>query len=99
MLMSNHRTQHVRSFVTKQSGGTSSQHICGPEKIRSRIFDPFFTTREVGQGTGQGLALAHNVIVNIHHGSISVESEEDAGATFILRLPLEAAREAESVHT
>jgi len=65
-----------------------------PEKIRSRIFDPFFTTREVGQGTGQGLAVAHNVIVNTHRGSISVESQEGAGATFIVRLPLEAAREA-----
>ena len=38
-----------------------------PEKIRTRVFEPFFTTKPVGQGTGQGLALAH-VIVKKHGG-------------------------------
>ncbi len=36
----------------------------------TKVFDPFFTTKDVGKGTGQGLAIAHNVIVNKHHGSI-----------------------------
>jgi PAS domain S-box-containing protein len=67
-----------------------------PENIRGRIFDPFFTTRALGQGLGQGLAVAHDVIVNRHHGAISVESEEAAGATFTLRLPLEAVPESAS---
>ncbi len=59
-----------------------------PENIRDRIFDPFFTTKIVGIGTGQGLAIAHDVIVKKHRGSISVESQDGIGTTFIVRLPL-----------
>jgi PAS domain S-box-containing protein len=62
-----------------------------PEKHRSRIFDPFFTTKQVGKGTGQGLAISHNVIVEKHGGTISLESTEGTGTTFIIRLPLEEA--------
>jgi PAS domain S-box-containing protein len=64
-----------------------------PQKIRNRIFDPFFTTKQVGKGTGQGLAIAHNIVVEKHGGTIEVESEDGKGATFILRLPLQAAEQ------
>jgi PAS domain S-box-containing protein len=59
-----------------------------PEKIRDRIFDPFFTTKPVGKGTGQGLAIAHAVIVDKHGGSIGFETEVGQGTTFHIRLPL-----------
>uniref|UniRef100_A0A7C5ENC8 histidine kinase n=1 Tax=Desulfobacca acetoxidans TaxID=60893 RepID=A0A7C5ENC8_9BACT len=58
-----------------------------PENIRSRIFDPFFTTKEVGKGTGQGLSLAHAVIVERHKGNLFFETEVGKGTTFIIRLP------------
>jgi PAS domain S-box-containing protein len=61
-----------------------------PARIRNRIFDPFFTTKQVGKGTGQGLAIAHNIIVEQHGGAIGFESEEGKGTTFILSLPLAA---------
>jgi len=62
---------------------------CGmPPHIQQRIFDPFFTTKEVGKGTGQGLAIAHNVIVDKHAGIIKVVSSPGAGTTFIIRLPI-----------
>ncbi len=57
-------------------------------EVRAKIFDPFFTTKAVGRGTGQGLAIAHDVIVNKHGGSIALESEPGKGATFIVRIPL-----------
>ncbi len=59
-----------------------------PEKIRHKIFDLFFTTKEVGKGTGQGLAISHSVIVEKHKGTISLESNEGKGTTFIISLPL-----------
>ncbi len=67
-----------------------------PEEIRQRIFDPFFTTKAVGDGTGQGLSMAHKVVVQEHHGTISVESEVGVGTTFIIRLPLGRELEAAS---
>jgi signal transduction histidine kinase len=59
-----------------------------PESVRARIFDPFFTTKEVGKGTGQGLSISHDVIVNKHKGSLSCVTEEGVGTTFIIELPL-----------
>ena len=59
-----------------------------PTHIQQRIFDPFFTTKEVGKGTGQGLAIAHNVIVDKHGGTIKVVSAPGQGTTFIIRLPI-----------
>jgi len=59
-----------------------------PEAIRSRIYDPFFTTKEVGRGTGQGLAIARSVIVDGHKGSLTFDSEVGKGTTFYIRLPV-----------
>src|SRR5262249_38514911 len=59
-----------------------------PEHARARVFDPFFTTKGVGKGTGQGLAIAHSVIVDKHAGSIRFETETGNGTTFVIRLPL-----------
>ncbi len=62
-----------------------------PEAIRSRIFDPFFTTKEVGKGTGQGLSLAHAVVVKKHGGKIWFETEMGLGTTFFINLPVKPA--------
>ena len=61
-----------------------------PEGVREKIFDPFFTTKEVGRGTGQGLGIAHSVVVEKHGGSIDFETEVGKGTTFIIRIPYKA---------
>jgi PAS domain S-box-containing protein len=58
-----------------------------PERVRPRIFDPFFTTKEVGKGTGQGLAIAHNVVVERHSGSLTFETADGKGTVFTIKLP------------
>ena len=58
-----------------------------PLEIQPRIFDPFFTTKPVGSGTGLGLSLAYQIIADKHKGSITVDSGENRGARFRIKLP------------
>ena len=64
-----------------------------PERVQTRIFEPFFTTKEVGVGTGQGLAIAHNVIVKSHEGQIWFDTKEGEGTTFFIKLPMQQKKE------
>ncbi|MBN2401418.1 MAG: response regulator [Spirochaetes bacterium] len=59
-----------------------------PENIITRIFDPFFTTKKVGTGTGQGLAIAYDIIVNKHRGTIFYKSAAGSGTTCIIKIPV-----------
>ena len=52
-----------------------------------KVFDPFFTTKEIGKGTGQGMAICHDVITKKHHGTLKVSSKEGLGTTFTIKLP------------
>jgi PAS domain S-box-containing protein len=62
---------------------------CGiPAEIAEHVWEPFFTTKEVGRGTGQGLALARSIIVEGHGGTITLDSEPMRGTTFLIRLPI-----------
>jgi len=58
-----------------------------PADIQSRIFEPFFTTKPVGEGTGLGLDISWRIIVNKHHGDLSVTSEP-GDTRFRVLLPL-----------
>lgn len=58
-------------------------------EVAAKAFDPFFTTKEVGKGTGQGLAISHNVVVGMHGGRIEIDTVEGEGTTFTVRLPFE----------
>jgi len=56
------------------------------KKVQKRIFDPFYSTKEIGRGTGLGLASAYGIIKN-HNGYIELDSKKGAGATFKIFLP------------
>jgi PAS domain S-box-containing protein len=58
------------------------------ESVRSHVFNLFFTTKEVGRGTGQGLAFAYASIAKKHAGKIFFDTEVGSGTTFSIRLPL-----------
>ncbi|WP_415887260.1 sensor histidine kinase [Neptuniibacter sp. QD37_6] len=61
---------------------------CGiSEEVQKDIFTPFFTTKPVGQGTGMGLAISHNIIKK-HNGEIQLQSKTDEGTTFTIKLPI-----------
>jgi signal transduction histidine kinase len=58
-----------------------------PKEVKEKIFDPFFTTKPPGEGTGLGLNISHNIIVEEHHGEFNVVSRP--GETcFEVKIPL-----------
>lgn len=61
------------------------------EHTRSKLFTPFFTTKPTGEGTGLGLSLSHEIVVQQHGGSIDVRSELDVFSEFAIALPRQAA--------
>ena len=62
-----------------------------------RIFDPYYTTREVGKGSGMGLAIVHGIVLS-HEGKVQVESIPGEGTTFKLFFPrVEAEAEMKAV--
>ena len=58
-----------------------------PEAVRAHIFEPFFTTKPAGQGTGLGLSLSHDIVVQQHGGEIAVATEPGAWTEFTITLP------------
>jgi len=79
-------------IVIKDTGGGI------PEAIRHKVFDPFFTTKEIGKGTGQGLAISHQIIVKKHSGRIYFEVDNDCGTAFIIEIPIENETEQAGEH-
>ena len=79
------------SVVTKKLNGTIEISVSDngngiPQTIADKIFQPFFTTKPTGQGTGLGLSLSYDIIKS-HGGEIKVETKENEGTTFIIKLP------------
>jgi signal transduction histidine kinase len=70
----------VKIAITDTGTGIPPEHL-------DKIYEPFFTTKEVGRGTGQGLAIARSIVVGKHGGRIDVASRVGNGTTFTIWLP------------
>ena len=57
-----------------------------PQEIQSKLFDPFFTTKPVGKGTGLGLFISHQIVVNKHGGNLYCNSQIGQGAEFVVEI-------------
>lgn len=65
----------------------SDNGIGMPESVRKRIFDPFFTTKPVGRGTGMGMPISYQIIVEKHGGKIDCFSVPGQGTEFVIQVP------------
>lgn len=64
-----------------------------PADIRERLFHETITTKPIGHGTGLGMQITHDIIVNSHHGEISITSEEGEGTAFTFLIPINPTKE------
>jgi signal transduction histidine kinase len=84
----------IKIQTTAQAGQVSIQisdnGMGMSEETKQRVFDNLFTTKGVGQGTGLGMTIAHQIIVEKHGGKISVESELGKGTEFTIEIPIGA---------
>jgi signal transduction histidine kinase len=60
-----------------------------PEETKARIFEPFYTTKPIGTGTGMGLAMSYQIVVEQHGGELFCISEPGRGAEFVIEIPVE----------
>ena len=86
---------HYEPTVTvrtrRMAGRTVEIRVCDngrgmPDHIREKVFEPFFTTKPVGEGTGLGLSLCHDIIAKGHGGTLVVDTCEGQGTEFIITL-------------
>ena len=72
--------EHVEIVVGDTGCGISEENM-------KKIFEPFFTTKSEGKGTGLGLYITYSLIKKLQ-GSLKVDSEQNAGSTFTITLPV-----------
>ena len=80
----------IRTFIDDGSAviQISDNGMGIPEDVKPRIFEQLFTTKPVGKGTGLGLTIAHQIVVNKHDGTLEVNSHLGKGTTFKILLPI-----------
>ena len=79
-LLPRRTSERLRSGVWDNGDGI-------PEEYLDKIFQPFFSAGSPGEGTGLGLSIAHEIVVNLHQGTLEVDSHVGEGTEFLIRLP------------
>ena len=74
-------SEHIIIVIEDNGPGIS-------ESTQQKIFDPFFTTKPIGQGTGMGLAISHQIVVDKHKGQLNCYSTLGQGSKFEIILPM-----------
>ena len=78
---------HSRNLSDKVEIRIRDNGIGIPQEIIDKIFNPFFTTKPAGQGTGLGLSLSFDIVVQEHHGEMTVDSKVGEYAEFVIVIP------------
>lgn len=76
-------SQPISLFIRIADNGTGMS-----QEVQQKIFDPFFTTKPVGNGTGLGLCISHQIVVEKHNGQLSCISVPGQGTEMIVEIPL-----------
>ncbi len=79
-------TEIINSDTVRVLVADNGPGIC--EENRARAFDPFFTTKPVGQGSGLGLSISYQIVVQKHKGHLSCNSSQGQGAEFAIEIPI-----------
>ncbi|MGB3299232.1 MAG: ATP-binding protein [Phormidesmis sp.] len=66
----------------------SDNGIGMPESVRRRIFDPFFTTKPIGKGTGMGMPISYQIVIEKHGGKLNCYSMPGEGTQFVIKMPI-----------
>ncbi len=85
------RTEQVNEAVVRIHVTDNGVGI--PDKVKRRILDPFFTTKPVGKGTGLGMAISYQIIVERHRGKLQCMSTPGQGTHFLIEIPVEQPEE------
>ncbi|MEM9088038.1 MAG: response regulator [Cyanobacteria bacterium P01_F01_bin.53] len=71
----------IRIMIADNGSGISAE-------LQPQIFNPFFTTRAIGEGTGLGLSVSHQIVVGQHGGCLKCVSQPGVGTQMVIELPL-----------
>lgn len=84
------RTELQKSGVVIQISDNGPGMV---ESVQQRLFNPFFTTKPVGKGTGMGLSISYQIVVETHKGALQCFSRPGEGTEFTIQIPLQQARQ------
>ncbi|MBD1846625.1 GAF domain-containing protein [Cyanobacteria bacterium FACHB-63] len=77
------RIESDRALISIRDSGKGME-----AETQARIFDPFFTTKPIGRGTGMGLAISYEIVVQKHKGLLECHSELNQGTEFCIEIPI-----------